>query len=469
MVEETIQALEDWRRKLEASVGTEQKLPSHRMGVHWIADLVRDGDKSYMASLSPAVIKIVNPSRDRVLEAFRWVQPHGHVALRYHPISEQQAELAADPVGLGRKHADYWRLQMETTYKEFDRSRLYVMGINEPTVHNADQERKVAQYTEAFLRSLKAFNIRAYVFNFSVGWPREVDGEIVWDSFKHLEGLINETNSFGCVHEYWYPNVMEGWNSYANRISRCPLEIPFVIGECAYTRQVKGLPQPYGWDGNISASAYADQLWEYHDKVDPGKVFAICPFTTSYGGLEWRNKDTLPAASEILRRNRKFSWPVPWPQYRKEPPAMDLKTVWPRMDRITQWYGGTHSGLDISMPTGTPLYAMHDGIVAWSGIDAGGYGEYLRINLTSLGFDQFVAHLSNRIVRQGERVSRGQLLGHSGNTGNSTGPHLHLECRMKLAVGSFVDRSGVGPFHRGQVDPMAIKCILQNLFGIEER
>lgn len=471
-----IGSIEDWTSRMAnwtppVKPPVQTGLPAHRMGVHWIADMVRDSDKAYMNALRPAVIKIINPSRDRVLEALQWVDSAGHVALRYHPISEQQSELAADPVGLGIKHANYWINQLNTTYSGIDHNRLAVMGINEPTIHTTEQAKGVANYTESFLTQLKPHGIRAWVFNFSVGWPREVNGVIVWDEFLYLESLINETNSFGCVHEYWYPTVMRGWNSYANRISRCPMKIRFIIGECGYTRQVAGLPQPYGWQAHMTPMEYATQLWEYHDTVDPGKVLAVCPFTTSYGGLEWANKDTLPAHSSILSLKRTFSWPSPWPSFIREEPEVSYNLVWPKMPRITQWYGPGHSGLDIGIVTGTPLYALWEGIVRWVDVDTasnGGYGLYVRINYPQLGFDSMFAHCSEVKVKAGDSVSRGQLVALSGNTGNSTGPHLHLEIRMKQAD-DVTDRLGVGPFGRGQVDPLAVLWAFHNLYGHEEK
>ena len=140
------------------------------------------------------------------------------------------------------------------------------------------------------------------------------------------------------------------------------------------------------------------------------------------------------------------------------------------MTRITQWFGPTHSGLDISMPTGTPLYAMADGVVRFSAVDEaanGGYGQYIRVNLPDLYFDQFVAHLSRRDVVAGQKVTRGQQIGLSGSSGNSTGPHLHLECRCK-EKDNVTDRKGVSPFSRGQFDPMTVKWVLANLFGFDE-
>lgn len=460
--------LEAWQAKmipfLEAQKPQVGGLPNHRMGVHWIADQYRASDLTYMAALRPPVVKIVNPSPDRVAEAFARIDPNGHVALRYHPISEQQAELAADPAGLGVKHAAYWINQLNGPYAKFDRDRLYVMGINEPTIHNSTQARGVAIYTENFLKTLQPHGIRAYVFNFSVGWPREEAGRIVWDEFLHLEPLIIGTNSFGCVHRYWYPTVMTNWKDYADRISNCPMKIKFVIGECGYTRQLAQMGQPWGWDGNISADTYAAQLWEYADKVDPGKVFAVLPFTTSFGGAEWQNKDTAKAHNSILARKHAFTWPQPWPSFKEEPPVTDAKLIIvPKYSgKITGYYGSlytnaagakyAHEGLDISMPEGTPIYAPWDGIVAWSDVEPTTYGEYIRIS-GAYRADFFYGHLKQRLVQTQNSVRQGQIIGYSGNTGNSTGPHLHFEIRLKQANGQY--QPGISAKTNARVDPLA--------------
>lgn len=480
--------LEAWQAQmitfLEAQKPQVVGLPRHRLGIHWISDQYRQSDLDYMAALRPPVIKIVNPSRDRVAEAFARVDANGHVALRYHPPSEQQAELAQNPAGLGVSHAQYWIQQLSTTYKEFDRSRLYVMGINEPSVHNAAEATRVAVYTENFLRTLQPHGIRAYVFNFSVGWPREEAGRIIWDEFLHLEDLINATNSFGCVHEYGYPHLVNsGWGSYGNRISRCPMKIKFVIGECGYTRQLAGLPQPWGWDGNITAPTYAQMLWDYADKVDPGKVFAVLPFTTSFGGEEWRNKDTAKAHADILGRKHNFAWPNPWPQYTTppiDPPteADPMLIIVPRYTgRITGYYGSlytnaagakySHEGLDVSMPEGTPIYAPWDGTVKWSDFEQDTYGNYIRVG-GAYRADFFYGHLKERLVQTGNSVKQGQLIGRSGNTGNSTGPHLHFEIRLKQPNDQYA--VGVSAKSNGRVDPLAWLAGWQAMGGkVEER
>jgi murein DD-endopeptidase MepM/ murein hydrolase activator NlpD len=95
-----------------------------------------------------------------------------------------------------------------------------------------------------------------------------------------------------------------------------------------------------------------------------------------------------------------------------------------------------HHGVDFAVPQGTPIYAPTDGVIASAG-RYGGYGNYIRIEHGD-GLATAYGHLSRFVpnVRKGTRVSRGQLVGYTGNTGRSTGPHLHFEV---LTDGKTVD------------------------------
>jgi len=84
-----------------------------------------------------------------------------------------------------------------------------------------------------------------------------------------------------------------------------------------------------------------------------------------------------------------------------------------------------HAGTDFSAPVGTKVMATADGTVAFSGFDKG-YGKKVVINHAN-GYQTVYAHLSKAVIRQGQRVERGDLIAFSGNTGVSTGPHLHYE------------------------------------------
>ena len=87
-----------------------------------------------------------------------------------------------------------------------------------------------------------------------------------------------------------------------------------------------------------------------------------------------------------------------------------------------------HEGLDIANDQGTPVYAAADGAVELSGRH-GGYGIMIQIN-HGYGYKTLYAHLSKVLVRDGEQVRRGEVIGRSGNTGLSSGPHLHYEVKI---------------------------------------
>ena len=88
----------------------------------------------------------------------------------------------------------------------------------------------------------------------------------------------------------------------------------------------------------------------------------------------------------------------------------------------------THEGLDIVNDVGTPVYAAGDGVVEMAGHSGGGYGVVVVIK-HGYGYQTLYAHLSKVLVREGQRVKRGDLIAKSGNTGLVTGPHLHYEVR----------------------------------------
>ncbi len=98
------------------------------------------------------------------------------------------------------------------------------------------------------------------------------------------------------------------------------------------------------------------------------------------------------------------------------------------------WYypsGNYHGAIDYAVPSGTPIYAAADGIVVSTGSLSYGYGTYVVIRHTSIGLETWYAHgtVGSISVSIGQTVSRGQQIMLSGNTGNSTGPHLHFEAR----------------------------------------
>jgi murein DD-endopeptidase MepM/ murein hydrolase activator NlpD len=85
-----------------------------------------------------------------------------------------------------------------------------------------------------------------------------------------------------------------------------------------------------------------------------------------------------------------------------------------------------HAGMDFAAPIGTEIYATGDGTVMRADAQAAGYGNHIRIN-HGYGYMTLYGHLSRVKVRPGQKVKRGEVIGYVGNTGKSTGPHLHYE------------------------------------------
>jgi len=85
-----------------------------------------------------------------------------------------------------------------------------------------------------------------------------------------------------------------------------------------------------------------------------------------------------------------------------------------------------HAGMDFSAKTGTEIYATGDGVISKVRRSKRGYGNHVKIN-HGFGYETLYAHMSKYIVRKGQKVKRGEIIGYVGNTGTSVAPHLHYE------------------------------------------
>jgi murein DD-endopeptidase MepM/ murein hydrolase activator NlpD len=112
-----------------------------------------------------------------------------------------------------------------------------------------------------------------------------------------------------------------------------------------------------------------------------------------------------------------------------------MPSIWPVEGFLTSRFGPRlspingqrdfHKGLDIAARTGTPVIAPAKGAVTFVGRD-GAYGNIVHLH-HGAGISTRYAHLSRFVVKEGQIVRRGTILGYAGNTGRSTGPHLHYE------------------------------------------
>jgi murein DD-endopeptidase MepM/ murein hydrolase activator NlpD len=158
-----------------------------------------------------------------------------------------------------------------------------------------------------------------------------------------------------------------------------------------------------GYTGNSLATT-ADTLSVGRELVIPGGTRAFATATADYGGA--------------------YSVDVP-----DNAPTGSGNFSWPSAGYVSQGYWAGHPAIDIAGWVGSPVTAADGGYVVLAGGGwNGGYGNHVIIDHGN-GFTTLYAHLNSIFVSPGMTVSKGRQLGTMGNTGNSTGPHLHLEVR----------------------------------------
>jgi murein DD-endopeptidase MepM/ murein hydrolase activator NlpD len=113
-----------------------------------------------------------------------------------------------------------------------------------------------------------------------------------------------------------------------------------------------------------------------------------------------------------------------------------------------------HYGMDFSAKTGTEIYSTGDGVVSKVKKSKRGYGNYVKIN-HGFGYETLYAHMSKYIVKKGQKVKRGEVIGFVGNSGISTAPHLHYEVRK--------DNKKINPvnFYYNDLTPEEYKKMLE--------
>ncbi|WP_456278497.1 peptidoglycan DD-metalloendopeptidase family protein [Bacillus sp. AK128] len=111
--------------------------------------------------------------------------------------------------------------------------------------------------------------------------------------------------------------------------------------------------------------------------------------------------------------------------------AETINWVWPAYGELTDHFGtrdGNHHGIDIAAPTGTETFSVEEGVVTKSYYSST-YGHVIFVKHPT-GFETVYAHLSERLVEEGQEVKKGDIIGKVGNTGRSRGAHLHFEVHM---------------------------------------
>jgi murein DD-endopeptidase MepM/ murein hydrolase activator NlpD len=122
---------------------------------------------------------------------------------------------------------------------------------------------------------------------------------------------------------------------------------------------------------------------------------------------------------------------------RQPVPRCPIALAWPLQVTVGDPFGprgdGFHPGIDLPAPFGTPVHAAAVGTVTFAGSTAGGYGNLVVVKGSS-GVAEMYAHLSRVLVAPGQAVTVGSTVGLVGATGETTGPHLHFEVRVRGAA-----------------------------------
>ena len=464
--------------------------------------LVNTHDKAetwdYMSKLNPNAIRILDPSVSLVKRVYDMF-PNALIFPRYWAISENQEEYQRNPVGLANQHVEFWKNTIAEYAKAgMDKDRFVTVSTNEPRIYSdVDRNKDYAgwrkdmdniyrynlEYNLTLAAGLGKQNIKTCLLNFSTGHPANLkDNEPSY--WQWAQPLVEPTNRYGhywCIHEYFGKGgIKELWGWLCGRWQHIPFDVPIVVGEFSLDRcttEPSVNQQQRGWQSVMSKQQFAIEVNSYLAHVELDKrVKTVFPFLTDYADNKWQSFDTNPARNEILKEksvNYETYLPVviidEKPPIEPEPPVEPSDNIyrlkWPILSPITQFFGGTHEGLDVGVQSGTPIYAISDGDVAWVDFEKNGYGNYVRIWHKHLKVHSFVGHCSVIIVKQGDKVKKGQLLGYSGNTGNSTGSHTHWEIRMADSSGVYL--SNVSLFSNGKVDPLTYLYALDSVFGHE--
>ncbi len=210
-------------------------------------------------------------------------------------------------------------------------------------------------------------------------------------------GLVNSN----FVREGWVLYIVKGDITVSQAAHNSGVVHKLVRGETVWDLALR-----YGVDMNniIAANNINDphRLRAGQEIIIPGAGFAAVKTVAT-------SKNDLMIASRTVARTSSFTWPV--------------------QGRVSSGYGPRwgkfHHGIDIAAKTGTTIAAVAAGTV----IEAGwrtGYGYMVRINHHD-GWESLYAHASNVYVKNGQVVQKGERIAAVGQTGNATGPHLHLE------------------------------------------
>lgn len=381
--------------------------------------------------------KIVNPSEDTVDPLFPGVE---NVLVRFWCDDTAPGYIARGYEGgraFVRDQADRFR-RVQANGKVLELWNEPDCNTNEGLIH-------LREATLGAIDEANALGITLCILNVAEGNPHDNntgnEGSIRW-KWNELLPAIKAAIRYGHYlgrHCYWRPDV-EGPTGLYHALGRLVWDIQALRELGADVDTLKVLVNETGIDGGIAghtpvqgwriltdAATYLAQIVEaerYAREYLP-QVRALMLFTSGYEDPWGSFEHDVDFCGSLIGPLRSLTEPAP-----PVIPAPRLIAPLRREDvvRVTQrWNPPAHYGVDYSCYEGCPVFAGCDGI-AYRGSQTSGFGYYVRIEDGS-GLYVYLAHLRAWAVPDGSLVQAGDLVGYSGNTGNSTGPHLHYEVR----------------------------------------
>lgn len=237
---------------------------------------------------------------------------------------------------------------------------------------------------------------------------KKTEGFFKFRKNKKIEEVY-QYDTITVVEDDWY----EMDQAYLDSIA---LEEQFVLAPdtvtVVETKEPDQFMLSYGVPIKINDQLSVDSIWlSLHDYYHTWSSTKINPYNLD--GVKLKDTLTLP----LVYDNPDLSWSMP----------LDEMTVTSKFGlRKWKW----HYGDDIRLKVGDSVRSVFDGIVRVAHYDRYGYGHYILIRHYN-GLETLYGHLSKRLVKIGDVVKAGELIGLGGSTGRSTGPHLHFEVRYQ--------------------------------------
>ena len=162
------------------------------------------------------------------------------------------------------------------------------------------------------------------------------------------------------------------------------------------------------------------------------KIILILPiFIFTACGSSPKTTDNPEGATQVDKETNSIKTTQQKSTTRQKPffdwPVVEARMTRGFLPRGTKKRRRPHKGIDLAAQRGTAVLASHDGIVIYTGKEFKGYGKMIMIEKDN--WATLYAHLDKIVVYEGQKINQGAVIGALGNTGRSSGPHLHFEIR----------------------------------------